>query len=355
MNDMNDKIHWTSVLRSLGAVAALAALALTAGCAAKPTLPMPTGARELPGRDGDGPVTVFGPEAGMAGNGHLVVLSHGSGGNPRVHADLVGALRAAGYTVALPEHHADNSRDPSNPGPDSWKLRPAEVSRAIDAVAADQALAAGLKLDRVGMYGMSAGGHTALSLAGGAWSPALFRQHCEEELASDFQSCVGLITRRTGNALDGLKSWVARRVIAWRFSDETRYVHTDPRIAAVVAAVPAAADFDMVTLATPRVPLALLTARLDAWLVPRFHSDRVLAACLPRCEHLVDLPAGGHGAYLSPLPPGLDGLIGDMLNDPPGFDRSVLPAVDAQIVDFFNRHLRSSQAGPLAQPASRMQ
>ena len=119
----------------------------------------------------------------------------------------------------------------------------------------------------------------------------------------------------------------------------TRYSHEDARIAAVAAAVPAAADFDMGTLAAPRVPLALLTAGQDAWLVPRFHSDRVLAACLPRCEHLADLPAAGHGAYLSPLPPGLTGLLGRMLNDPPGFDRAQLPEVDRKIVGFFDRHL----------------
>lgn len=350
---MKDRNPWLRALQRLGAAAAsalLAGLALSACGTPAPTLPLPAGARELPGRDGDGPVTVFPPQAGTAGNGGLIVLSHGSGGNPRVHADLIRALRAAGYTVAMPEHHADNTRDPSNPGPDSWKRRPAEVSRAIDVVAADPVLAAGLKLDRVGMFGMSAGGHTALSLAGGAWSPARFRRHCDEDLDADFQSCVGLITRLKGNSLDGLKRWVARRIIAWRFSDETRYTHTDPRVAAVAAAVPVAADFDMVTLATPRVPLALLTAGRDAWLVPRFHSGRVLAACLPRCEHLADLPEAGHGAYLSPLPPGLNGLIGDLLDDPPGFDRSALPAVDLRIVDFFNRHLRVSQADPGAQP-----
>jgi len=156
---------------------------------------------------------------------------------------------------------------------------------------------------------------------------------------ADFHSCVGLTTDLTGGALDDLKLWLARWIIGWRFADETRYEHDDPRIAAVAAAVPAAADFDMATLATPRVPLALLTAGQDAWLVPRLHSDRVLAACLPRCEHLADLPAAGHGAYLSPLPQGLGGLVGKLLNDPPGFDRAQLPAVDDRVVAFFDRQL----------------
>jgi predicted dienelactone hydrolase len=219
-------------------------------------------------------------------------------------------------------------------------MRPAEVSRAIDAVARDSRLAPLLALDKVGMYGMSAGGHTALSLAGGRWSPAAFTRHCEANLEDDFQSCVGLITRLTGSWLDGLRKWGALLVIRRRFADDTPQGHDDPRIAAVVAGVPSSADFDMASLATPRVPLGLITAREDRWLIPRHHSDRVLAACLPRCELIADLPTGGHGALLSPLPPGLTGLIGDMLNDPPGFDRAaLLPEVNRKTTAFFSTHL----------------
>ena len=42
-----------------------------------------------------------------------------------------------------------------------------------------------ISLDKVGMYGMSAGGHTALSLAGGRWSPSLLKAHCEAHIAED--------------------------------------------------------------------------------------------------------------------------------------------------------------------------
>jgi len=316
------------------------------------------GLAEIPATADDGPVTVFYPTDAAAqpvrrgpftlvlavqgapapGNGRLVVLSHGSGGNPWVHADLARTLVEAGFVVAMPEHHADNTRDDSNPGPDSWTIRPAEVSRAIDAIGRDPRFAPRLLLDKVGMYGFSAGGHTALSLAGGRWSPAGFKAHCEAHLAEDFQTCVGLITRLTGGPLDGIKERVALAVIRHRFDDATPRAHADPRIAAIVAAMPASADFDMASLATPRVPLALVTARHDRWLIPRFHGDRVLQACKP-CEHLADLPTAGHGAMLSPLPPGLTGLLGDMLNDPPGFDRSELPALDRKIAGFFVGHL----------------
>jgi predicted dienelactone hydrolase len=321
----------------------------------------------------DGPVTVFYPAAGedqlvqrgrfqlrlapeaapVAGNGRLVVISHGSGGSPVVHTDLARALAQAGFVVAMPEHRGDNWRDDAHPGPDSWKQRPAEVSRAIDAVGRDPRFAPQLQLDKVGVYGMSAGGHTALSLAGGRWSPAGLRRHCEAHLADDFQACVGLATSLKGNWFDAVKTAIARAIIRWRFDDDTPQAHADPRIAAVVAAVPYAADFDMASLAQPKVPLALLTARHDTWLHPQWHADAVLAACLPRCEHLVDLPDGGHGAYLSPLPPGLDGLVGRLLNDPAGYDRAAQVDVNAGVASFFLRQLKPGQRpGPALNDAA---
>ncbi|CAN7160316.1 MULTISPECIES: alpha/beta hydrolase family protein [unclassified Variovorax] len=317
------------------------------------------GLGEIPATADDGPVTLYYPSGDEArpvkrgrftltlapqgmparGNGRLVVISHGSGGSPWVHADLARSLVEAGFVVAMPEHRADNYRDDSDPGPDSWTMRPAEVSRAIDAVGRDARFAPLLKLDKVGVYGMSAGGHTALSMAGGRWSPAGFKQHCEAHLVEDFQSCAGLITRLTGGIFDGVKKWAALAVIRHRFDDAAPRSHTDARVAAVVAGVPSSADFDMASLAVPRVPLGLITAQQDRWLVPRFHSDRVLEACMPRCEHIADLPTGGHGALLSPPPPGLTGLVGEMLNDPPGFDRSAMPEVDRKTTAFFSRHL----------------
>jgi hypothetical protein len=39
------------------------------------------------------------------------------------------------------------------------------------------------------------------------------------------------------------------------------------------------------------------------------------------------------------LPKGLSGLVGDLLNDPPGFDRDVLPGIDRKIVTFFRKYL----------------
>jgi predicted dienelactone hydrolase len=278
------------------------------------------------------------------GNGHLVLISHGTGGSPAVHTDLARTLVNAGFTVAALLHRGDNWRDHRVGTFDSPKLRPQEVSRAIDRVAADPRFAPLLNLQRVGLYGMSAGGFTALTLAGGRWSPQRFVQHCDANLAEDRHFCTGVFTSLNGGWLDGFKQWVARKEIHRRFdADNATYSHTDPRIGAIVAAVPAAAAFDMASLAQPRVPLGLVTMGADRWLKPRLHAEAVLAACAA-CERVANLDHGGHGVMLAPPPPGLTGVLGDMLNDPPGFDRAVLPAIDQRMADFFSRHLLPAAA-----------
>jgi predicted dienelactone hydrolase len=346
----------------------LAALALALICF---TARAAVGLTQIAGADGDGPITVFYPSSGQAqavargpftlevapggapvrGNGRLIVVSHGSGAVPWVYSDLARTLVDQGFVVALPLHKGDNFGDPGRPGPPSWKRRPGEVSRAIDAVGRDSRLAPLLALDKVGMYGMSAGGHTALTLAGGRWSPARMKAHCEAHIAEDFYSCVGLAARLTGGIFDGMKKTIALWVIRWKLSDTGWYTHDEPRIAAVVAGVPYAADFDMASLAKPRVPLAIVTARQDRWLIPRFHAERVLEVCAP-CVHLADIPDGGHGALLSPPPPGLPGLAGELLDDPPGFDRKGLAEVDRKIAAFFRGHLlRDTRRNEANRPA----
>ncbi|WP_339847346.1 hypothetical protein [uncultured Halopseudomonas sp.] len=275
----------------------------------------------------------------IEGNRRLIVISHGSAASPWVHFELAHDLVEAGFVVALPEHFQDNYRDTSASGPESWKQRPAEISRTIDAIARDPQLSIILGLQRVGMYGMSAGGHTALTLAGGRWSPGQFVRHCEEYIEDDFQACVGLSTELTGGVFDGAKTAMAKWVIGNRFSDQTWYEHTDPRIVAIVAGVPFAADFDLESLKTPNVPLGLIVADQDKWLTPAFHSDRVIDACTS-CQVLMSIENGGHGALLAPLPLLEEGLTTELIGDPPGYARSeVTDEVSRVITSFFQTNL----------------
>ena len=317
------------------------------------------GMMEIPRAIGEGPLTVFYPTTTQAqpvrrgsfmldvaldapvapGNGRLIVISHGSPASPWVYTDLTRTLVEQGFVVALPEHFADNYKDDSEPGPPSWKRRPLEVSQAIDVIAADSRFAMLSPVQGVGMYGMSAGGHTALTLAGGRWSAGQLRTHCEAHFLQDFQACVGPSIRLTGGWMDGIKTSVARFIVTGKSADPAWQSHTDPRISAIVAGVPFAADFDEQSLAQPKVALGLIAAQLDKWLAPRFHSNAIIQAC-KTCEVLADLPTGGHGALLSPLPSGRGGVVAELISDPPGFDRATeVPLLNQKIAAFFIRKL----------------
>ena len=270
----------------------------------------------------------------------LVVISHGSGGSPWAHVDLARTLVNNGFVVVMPEHQGDNHKNFKDPGPNSWKLRPHEVSQAIDLVAEDPLLGPVTSTAQVAMYGGSAGGHTALTLAGGQWSPARFRDHCQAHIAEDFSSCVGFITRLNGGWLDGPKKQVALAVIRYRFGDNTAYSHQDPRIRAIIAAVPFAADFDLSTLVKPKMPLGLILAGQDINQIPRFHGQAVQHIC-ETCITIADMPRAGHGMMLSPLPPlgPTNSIAFQLLSDPPGFDRQQLPALHQKVADFFKQYL----------------
>src|SRR3979490_1347911 len=125
------KYSRTLKARSILLAAALALLGFAAQAAV-------VGVTQIGGKEGDGPVTVFYPSSGEAkevkrgpftlklaadgapvrGHGRLVVVSHGSGGSPWVHADVARALVDAGFMVAMPEHRGDNFKDFSTPGPE---------------------------------------------------------------------------------------------------------------------------------------------------------------------------------------------------------------------------------------------
>ena len=91
----------------------------------------------------------------------------------------------AGFVVAIPEHRGDNWRETDAAGPESWKRRPREISRAIDAVSRDVRFGPLVNTDKVGVYGMSAGGLTALLLAGADWNLATVFRHCAAHATDD--------------------------------------------------------------------------------------------------------------------------------------------------------------------------
>lgn len=273
------------------------------------------------------------------GNGRLVVMSHGTGGSAITEHDLAHALAAAGFVVAQPEHDGDNWRDQRLFGPPAWKLRPLEVSRAIDAVMKDPRFAPLLDAGKVGVHGMSAGGGTGLALAGGQWSVESLTQHCAAHMQEDAGFCFyGLRTPAEREARAAAYAG-ARLQPQDKALQGGPLVH-DPRIAAVALTVPLAAPFTAESLAAIRIPVAVLEATADTVLAPAWHSGRLLRLC-SSCVALGPLQGAAHFDTLSPWPADVARRVTDALGQPAtsGFDRARLPEAHQRIAAFFQRTL----------------
>lgn len=123
------------------------------------------------------------------GRHRLIVMSHGTGGSPLSDHAMAATLARAGFVVAQPLHRGDNHQDARDAGPASWTRRPTEASRAIDLLASHPAWQQRVLTDRVGVHGMSAGGTTALQLAGAQWSVLSLVRHCPAHGDEDFGFC----------------------------------------------------------------------------------------------------------------------------------------------------------------------
>ncbi|TAG26187.1 MAG: dienelactone hydrolase [Burkholderiales bacterium] len=289
----------------------------------------------------------------------LVVLSHGSGGSATSDHGLASALARAGFIVAQPLHAGDNFRDASKAGPEAFRSRPAEVSQVIDALAKHPQWSPKLALDQVGVHGMSAGGVTGLALAGGQWRTLNLVQHCNRVQEADAGFCYQGARSGAGKQERAASFERAKNVPEAFLPSEIKTLHggltpsagkpdvrPDTRIAAVTLSVPVAAIFSAERLERIRIQVGVVSAKNDQVLVPRFHSEHVLAHCTS-CQRLADLPAE-HFDLLSPWPESVAREVaatqvrGGLPT--PGFDAKLRDAAFAQIVQFHLKHL--SPAAP---------
>jgi predicted dienelactone hydrolase len=253
--------------------------------------------------------------APTAGARRLIVLSHGTGGSPLADHELAATLARAGFIVAQPLHQGDNHEDSSKAGPDSWVKRPGEVSRVIDRLARDPVWSPRLALDRVGVHGMSAGGVSALSLAGAQWTRLDLIRHCHAHAESDVGFCFSGLPDAQAQAGRRAAFERARGVPELLLPRELKVVHgghtpaskdgdmrPDPRIASASVSVPVVAPFSLDSLARVRIPVGVVRGGRDTLLVPEYHSDRLLQACRA-CVLLADLGEAAHMDLLAPWPP----------------------------------------------------
>lgn len=264
------------------------------------------------------------PEARVKG---LIVLSHGTGGSELAHSSLAEALARAGYLVAALRHPGDNWQDRSvwqRPPGAFFTERPRHVSRVIDALLADpdwkDRIATDARGPRIGVLGHSAGGYTAVALAGGQVDLSRIGGHCRANRAEDPIFCgMGRVDQAPAGEL--LLAPTA-----------------DTRVRAVVAMAPLGVMFTAASLAGIKTPVAIYAAELDRWLVPRFHAEWI-ARNVPGAA-FQGIPNAWHFAFMDRPATPIQTADGDAAADPPGFDRAALLArLAVELPAFFDKAL----------------
>jgi predicted dienelactone hydrolase len=260
----------------------------------------------------------------------LIVMSHGTAGTELGHARLAEALAAHGYLVAALRHPGDNWQDLSlrmERGEQYFDERPRHVSRVIDAMLADADWGARIVRDargpRVGVVGHSAGGYTAIALAGG--QPVLGRvaAHCRDHGAEDPIFC-GL---SHGTKAPATQPGIPASLL-------------DSRVRAVAALSPMAVVFDPESLHRVTAPVSIWVADLDRFLVPRFHAEWLAQQLPSKSTSLRRVPNAWHYAFMNAPSAPIASPDGDLAADPPGFDRGrFLEQLGRDLSDYFDASL----------------
>jgi len=270
---------------------------------------------------------------------------------PLLAAGPADAAPAGGAVVAQPLHAGDNHLDRSLAGPPSWQRRPREISRTLDALAADPVWGPRLALERVGVHGMSAGGVTALVLAGASWRLLDLVRHCEQHADDDPGFCFNGQPTPQAQAARRASFERVRGVPEAFLPAELTTVHgapagaglPDARVAAATVAVPVAAPFTATRLRDVAIPVGVVSAGRDSLLLPRHHSEYLLHAC-PRCERIAHLAGAGHMDLLGPWPTEVGQRVaaGEARGGwpEPDFDPAERQAAFDAIAAFFLRKLR---------------
>jgi predicted dienelactone hydrolase len=252
----------------------------------------------------------------------LVVMSHGTGGWYGGHYDTALALAHAGFVVAAVSHTGDTYQDHSQ-ALQIW-TRPEQIHRLIDYMLAEWSGHAQIDPSRVGVFGFSAGGFTALVAAGGTADLTLVQPHCLK-MPTAFECS---ILPKTGN--DDLARALPPR---------SAFVH-DARITAAVVAAPALGfAFEREGLKHVNVPLQLWRAE-DDHLLPNPDYAQAVRDALPRPPEYHVVANADHFDFLAPCNPRVAQSAPEICAEQPGFDRAAFHAqFNAAVVAFFQRTL----------------
>jgi predicted dienelactone hydrolase len=248
----------------------------------------------------------------------LIVMSHGSGGSFEGHYDAALALAEAGFMVAAVTHAGDNYRDQS--GFTRVENRPPHIKALVDFMLASWPHHDLLDPARIGMFGFSAGGFTALVMVGEIPDLALVAPYCAAHP----------------------DEWACRKAKEYHADPRAApaaFVH-DPRISAAVIAAPAIGySFTPEALAGIKASIQIWRGDSDELLPHPRHAQNVYEGLPTKPEYHV-VPNAGHFAFLAPCTPMTESIAPEICRDPAGFDRAAFHReFNPAVVAFFKAKL----------------
>ncbi|WP_242468281.1 alpha/beta hydrolase family protein [Burkholderia plantarii] len=290
----------------------------------------PTHEREVPWQAG--PFTVEATRNAPPVPDHrfpVVVISHGRGGGPLSHRELAVALARAGFIAVLPTHVGDASGYPRAPSQARILIdRPRQAEAALDAVLTDPRFSASVDVGRIGMIGYSAGGYTALILAGAKPDFGYASAYCANH--DDSGSCPRSPSGGDTNGAQG-KAAVPAELAAWQ-------PPVDRRLKALVLMDPLAMMFEAPGLSAVQVPTLLYRPQDDSYLGSARNALAVVSGLpTPPAVHIVP---GNHFVFIDPCPTSVAASVALICRDAPGVDRvEIHRRIDQEVVDFLRAHL----------------
>ena len=254
----------------------------------------------------------------------LILISHGSGGSSASHYDTAVALASHGFVVAALTHTGDNYMDQSYAGNrKDLTDRPRQVIQVLDYMLSQWPGHDHLDPARVGIFGFSLGGFTAIVVSGGTPDLSRMVELCSARPTAP--ECL-FVKQRGGDQLElvtGNPTWPH-----------------DTRVKAAVVAAPAVSYlFGPDSLKGVVIPIQLWRASDDDQ-VPDEWNTAIVRRELPRTpeEHVVS--GAGHYIFLAPCSETLAKQVPQICMDAPGLDRAAFHrSFNNEVVAFFKQTL----------------
>lgn len=256
----------------------------------------------------------------------LVLLSHGYQGNWRNQSWLATILAHNGYIVAALDHPGTTTFNQNPEQATKLWLRPHDLSRLINALSKNAALAGKINPMRIAAIGHSLGGWTMIALAGGRFSVDQFLSDCQlhpNPRVCGLSKTLG-ITKNNASMLSGNLA--------------------DPRVKSVVSIdLGLARGFTATSLAKISIPVLLIGAGIDMGDLPVNKESGYIATHIPESKSNYRIMVNAsHFSFLPLCKPGAVALLetaspGDGIICQDNDRNDIHQQAAKQIIDFLSK------------------